>query len=200
MNVTKKTYNLQSLNFLKDTKLKIGVLGGSFNPAHHGHLLISKQAIDIYKCDYVIWLVANQNPLKPKYQYTTLKRAEQAAKIVTHPKVIVSSAEHDFDSQYLYDSLKKLIMYFSGNDFVWLMGVDNLANFHKWHKSEEISELCKIILFDRPVGERFVNNSQFSLKFKPILAKTQTDNIIIHKGLMYPISSSQIKHSLLERD
>ena len=195
MKVTKKIYNLQSLNFLKGTNLKIGVLGGSFEPAHYGHLLISKQAIDLYKCDYVIWLVANQNPLKSKYKHTIIERAEQAAKVASHPQIIVSTVEYDFGTHYLYNSLKKLKMYFSGNNFVWLMGMDNLSNFHKWYRFTEIPNLCKIILFDRPVRERFVNNCQFSLKFKPILAKTQTHNIIIHKGLMHPISSSQIQHS-----
>lgn len=198
MKVIKKIYNLQSLNFLRTTKFKIGVLGGSFDPAHYGHLIISKQAIDIYKCDYVIWLVANQNPLKPKYRHTIIERAEQAAMIVTHPKIIVASAEDDFGSQYLYHSLKKLIMYFSSNNFVWLMGVDNLSNFHKWYRFKEIPELCKIILFDRPVKQRFVNNSLFSLRFKPTLAKTQTNNIITHRGLMHDISSSKIKFSSKE--
>ena len=79
---------------------------------------------------------------------------------------------------------------------IWLMGVDNLTNFHKWYRHEEISMLCEMILFDRPVKERFVNNSRFNLKHKRILAKTQTNNIITHKGVMCPASSSQIKYSL----
>ncbi|MFK7967699.1 MAG: nicotinate-nucleotide adenylyltransferase [Rickettsiaceae bacterium] len=196
MEVTNKIYNLQSLNFLKDTKLKIGVLGGSFNPAHYGHLLISKQAIDIYKCDYVIWLVAKQNPLKTRYKDSIYKRAEQAARIVVHPRIIVSSVEDEFGMRYLYDSLRKLIVSFPSNNFRWLMGVDNLTNFHKWYRYEEIPKLCKIILFDRPVKERFINNSQFNLKYKRILAKTQTNNIMIYKGVMCSASSSQIKSSL----
>jgi nicotinate (nicotinamide) nucleotide adenylyltransferase len=196
MKVTNKIYNLQSLNFLKDTKLKIGVLGGSFNPAHQGHFLISKQAIDIYKCDYVIWLVAKQNPLKTMYKDPIHKRAEQASRMVSHPRIIVSSLEDELGGCYLYNSLAKLIARLSGNHFIWLMGVDNLTNFHRWYRHEEISMLCEMILFDRPVKERFVNNSQFNLKHKRILAKTQTNNIITHKGVMCPASSSQIKYSL----
>lgn len=194
MKITNKIYNLQSLNFLKDTKLKIGVLGGSFNPAHYGHFLVSKQAIDSYKCDYVIWLVAKQNPFKDKYKDSIYKRAEQALNIACHPRIIVSSAEDEFGSNYLYDSLRNLTSRLPSNEFIWLMGVDNLDRFHRWYRYEEIPKLCKIILFDRPVKERFVNNSQFNLKYKRILAKPQTANIISHKGVMSSASSSQIQY------
>lgn len=195
MEVTKKIYNLQSLNFLKDTKLKIGVLGGSFDPAHAGHFMISKQAIDFYKFDYVIWLVANQNPLKPTYKHNIFERANVSAHSFNHPKILVSTAEHDFGTYYLYDSLKKLTMYFPSNDFTWLMGMDNITNFHKWQRYQDIVDLCKIIIFDRIGHERYVNNSKFFLKFKPFLAKIQTNHIIINKEKMHPMSSSQIKYS-----
>jgi nicotinate-nucleotide adenylyltransferase len=194
MQVTKKIYDLQSLNFLRNTKLKIGILGGSFNPAHSGHLLISKQAIDLYKLDYVIWLVANQNPFKPEYNHNIFERAKAALDYVDNPKIIISTAEYDFQSYYLYDSLKRLLTFFPNNEFTWLMGIDNLSHFHNWYRSKDIVKLCKIIIFDRPTPGRFINNSNFTLKYKPILAKTQTHNIIIHKGMMDQLSSSQIRN------
>lgn len=193
MKITKKPYNLQSLNFLKDTKLKIGVLGGSFDPPHLGHLLISEQAINLYKFDYIIWLVANQNPFKPKYKHDIFVRSKNACNIANHPKIIVSLAEYDLGNCYLYDTLKQLVTRFPNNDFSWLMGVDNKSHFHKWYRFEDIAKLCNIVIFDRPSPERFINNSKFDLKFKAMLASCQTNNIILCKRKMQNISSSQIK-------
>ncbi len=195
MQLTKKIYDLQSLKFLQNTNLNIAILGGSFNPAHSGHFLISKQALDYHKFDYVIWLIANQNPLKPKYKKDIFTRAFEALNMASHPKIIVSSVEYDLNTYYIYDSLRKIISYFPRNKFTWLMGVDNKSNFSSWYRFSDIVKLCEIIIFDRPVVDRFINNSEFDLKFKPFLAKKQTRNIMIYKGKMNMSSSSKIRHS-----
>lgn len=194
MKITKKPYSLQSLNFLKDTRLKIGVLGGSFDPPHSGHVLISKQAINLYKFDYIIWLVANQNPLKPKYNHDIFVRSKNACNVANHPKIIVSWAEHDLGSYYLYDSLRQLTSRFPNNDFSWLMGIDNKSHFHKWYRFEDIAKLCKIVIFDRPGSERFVNNGKFDLKFKAMLASGLTANIKLCKRKMQDLSSSDLRY------
>ena len=67
MQVTRKIYNLQSLNFLQNCNLRVGIFGGSFNPVHHGHLRLCDQALKFLGLDYIIWLVSLQNLLKPKY-------------------------------------------------------------------------------------------------------------------------------------
>ncbi|NRB10956.1 MAG: nicotinate-nicotinamide nucleotide adenylyltransferase [Rickettsiaceae bacterium] len=193
MQVIKKIYNLQSLNFLKNTNLKVAILGGSFNPVHHGHLLISLIALNQYKFDYVIWLVAKQNPLKAKYHVDLHSRAINALKFANHPKIIISTAENDLKGNYTYDILNLLCKRYSQIDFTWLMGIDNLTKFHLWYRYKDIIKLCKIIIFDRPVESRFVNNSMLVTKLKPTVAKFQTSNIIIHKGMMRDISSSSIK-------
>jgi nicotinate-nucleotide adenylyltransferase len=87
-----KTANLQALNFMQGLPLRVGVLGGTFDPAHAGHLIISEQALNFYHFDFVIWLVANQNPTKPPMQRDIFIRAENALKVATHPKIIVSTA------------------------------------------------------------------------------------------------------------
>lgn len=193
MQATEKIYDLQSLNFMKNASLKVGILGGSFDPAHLGHTLISVEAIKAYGLDYVIWLVANQNPLKPTYKASPEQRLRQARLMAHHPRILVSSAEQDLKTFYIYDSLKMLKERFPNVDFTWLMGIDNLNTFHKWYKFSEIPNLCKIVIFDRSCRTRLVNKSHFWLKFKPIVAKTQTNNIIIHRGRMFPFSSSEIK-------
>ena len=74
------------------------------------------------------------------------------------------------------------------------MGFDNIMNFHHWHHYEQFTKLCKIIIFDRPGSFRFMNHCQFLSKFKPTVAKFQTNNIIIDKGFLNPISSTLIQN------
>ena len=122
MKITEKVYDLQSLNFLRDAKLKIGVLGGSFNPAHSGHLCISLRALQMFGLDYVIWLVANQNPLKEKYKAKIFSRAESALKIISHPRIIVSTAEYDLGTRYTYDTMRKMIVNFASSEILLVNG------------------------------------------------------------------------------
>lgn len=193
MEFTQKIANIQALNFMRHTNLRIGVLGGTFNPAHQGHLAISIEALKFYKFDYIIWLVANQNPLKPTNKKNIFARAQQAVKFACHPRIIVSTAEYDMGSCHSYDSLSSLIKRFPTVEFSWLMGIDNAAHFQQWHRYQEIPQLCNIIIFDRPVSTRLVNCSAFALKPNGSLAKTQTNHIIIHRKNLCAVSSTQIR-------
>lgn len=189
-----KIYNLQSLNFLRNCQLNIGILGGSFNPAHIGHLHISHQAIKILNLDYIIWLVALQNPLKKQYNSDIFARAGQAAQIVKHPRILVSSAEYDLNSYYTYNSLKQLKELFNTINFTFLMGTDNINNFHKWYRYQDIRNLCKIVVFDRPAILGRLNIGRFIINCKANIDKNQTNNIMILRGIMSPISSTLIRN------
>lgn len=192
----KKVNNLQELCFMRHYPLRIGILGGTFNPAHHGHLMISIQAMKLYKFDYIIWLVANQNPLKSRNTQDIFTRAEKALEIASHPRIIVSTAEHDLGCYYIYDSLRELSKRFYKVKFSWLMGIDNLISFRKWYRYREISKLCDIIIFDRLVPARLVNPTFFGLKTKANVDKTQTGNIIVDRRNLCNISSTQIRNGL----
>jgi len=185
--------NLQALNFMQGLPLKVGVLGGTFDPAHTGHLLISKQALDFYHFDFVIWLVANQNPTKPLMQRDIFIRAQNALKVAIHPKIIVSTAECDLNSVYSYDSMRLLIQRYKAVKFTWLMGMDNVNSFRKWYRSTDLVELCDILIFDRPCNTRLINAATISLKPKANLAKTENNNIIIHRGKLCDLSSTQLR-------
>lgn len=193
MKATKKIYNLQSLNFLRYSKLKIGLLGGSFNPAHNGHVDISEMALKTFRMDYVIWLVANQNPLKEKYNKDMFVRAQDALEVVSNPRILVSTLEYDLGTMYAYDTLSKLKLCFPMADFTWLMGIDNVVNFHKWYRYQEFTKLCKMIIFDRPIDSRISYFGHFFSEFKPTIANSQCSNIIIHKGKLNDISSTLIR-------
>jgi nicotinate-nucleotide adenylyltransferase len=193
MEDNKKIYNLQSLSFLQGCKLKIGILGGSFNPAHDGHLSISLAAIKKYHFDYVIWCVANQNPDKEKYKDDIETRCIKALKIIHHPRIIVSSIEKDLGIYYTYDLIKELLKRFSTINFTWLMGIDNTRHFCQWYRALDIMRACPMIIFDRPSQLRLVNNIRFAFNYNQIVDKAGIMPIIIDRSVMNHNSSTIIR-------
>ncbi len=130
-------------------KNKIGILGGSFDPAHKGHLAISREAAKRFKLKNIIWAITEKNPFKKRSNSSVLSRIEYCKKIIGSKSLIkVKFFEKMIKSNKTID----LINYLSKNkknEFYFLMGADNLINFHKWHKWKTISKKCKIIVFDR---------------------------------------------------
>lgn len=188
-----RIYNLAGLSFLRDTKLNIGLLGGSFNPAHIGHVNISREVKNNFGFDLVIWLVAKQNPLKAVYNSSIDKRAEQCLAILQGTEgILVSTCEADIGSPYIVETIKTLNTRFGGNKFSWLMGSDGLLNFHKWYKSEQLIELTDIIIIDRPKSNFLVTNNQNYHKIKSTLAKKNSNNIMIYKGRLHNFASSNL--------
>ncbi|MBL4666996.1 MAG: nicotinate-nucleotide adenylyltransferase [Sneathiella sp.] len=130
---------------------KIGLLGGSFNPAHEGHLYISETALKFLGLDQVWWLVSPQNPLKSADEMQIFEnRLSQAKAIISNPAIEVSDFELKHRRTYTADTLIKLKEIYPDNQFVWLMGADNLAQIPKWHKWQKIFETIPIAVFDRP--------------------------------------------------
>ena len=132
--------------------LKIGLLGGSFNPAHNGHLHISDMAIKRLNLDYVWWLVSPQNPLKPSIGMAPLadRLAYAASEFEHHPRIFVVDLERDLGTRYTIDTVTKLKRRFPQVQFVWLMGSDNLANFRRWRRWQDIVKQVPIAVVTRP--------------------------------------------------
>ncbi len=131
--------------------LRIGLLGGSFNPAHAGHLHISKLALQRLGLDYVWWLVSPQNPLKPVEGMAPLVERLRGAHMVAraHPRVRVSAIEARLGTRYTVDTLAALRRHFPATSFVWLMGADNLAQVSEWRQWSRIFHLTAIAVFAR---------------------------------------------------
>lgn len=128
----------------------IGILGGSFDPPHAGHIYISQQAIKRLALHQVWWLVAKQNPLKRSYNTSFTQRIDLARAITKkHPKIRVVTYENMLRSNYTYDIVKRIMQRFYTMKFFWLMGADNLCNFHKWHYWKDLVRLLSIIIFTR---------------------------------------------------
>jgi nicotinate-nucleotide adenylyltransferase len=128
------------------------LLGGSFNPAHGGHLHISLMALQRLDLDEVWWLVSPQNPLKPiKGMAPFAKRVASAAALACgHGRIRVSAIEAALGTTYTADTIRVLQRRFPHTRFVWLMGGDNLAQLPRWRQWEEIVESVPIAVFDRP--------------------------------------------------
>ncbi len=130
---------------------RVGLLGGSFNPAHDGHREISLLALKLLKLDAVWWLVSPGNPLKDAGAYAPYEeRLKVARKIADHPRIIVSNFEERKGLQYTVDTLETLTALWPQIDFVWLMGADSLASFHRWRDWRKIAALAPIAVFSRP--------------------------------------------------
>ena len=134
---------------MKVKKIKIGILGGSFDPAHKGHLAISKEALKKFNLRSVIWAITDKNPFKKKSLNDLKQRISFCKKIIGTNKLIkVKFFEDIIESNRTAD----LINHLNKNnkyDLFFLMGADNLINFHKWHNWTQIIKKSKIIVFDR---------------------------------------------------
>jgi nicotinate-nucleotide adenylyltransferase len=131
--------------------MRIGLLGGSFNPPHLAHRAISLFAIKRLKLDRVWWLVTPGNPLKDDKALHDLKeRGEAARRMASDPRIDVSCLESVIGTRYTVDTVRYLRRRASGLRFVWIMGADNLAQFHRWQSWRDIASEVPIAVIDRP--------------------------------------------------
>lgn len=130
--------------------MRIGLLGGSFNPAHEGHRHISLLALKHLHLDELWWLVSPQNPLKPTNDMAPFaERLASASAMARHPRIRISDIESRLHTRYTADTLHALRARFPQTRFVWLMGADNLAQIPRWERWTEIFQSVPIAVFDR---------------------------------------------------
>ena len=130
-------------------KIKIGVLGGSFDPAHKGHLAVSKEALKRLKLKSVIWAITEQSPFKKKNASSLSGRIIFCKKIISKNKFIkVKYFEDVIKSNKTYNLINYLYKK-NKYEIFFLMGADNLINFHKWYKWKNILKISKLVVFDR---------------------------------------------------
>ena len=128
----------------------IGLLGGSFDPAHAGHAHITREALKRFGLDRVWWLVSPGNPLKPEGPAPLAQRMAAARALMRHPRVTVSDIEARLGTRYTAETLGALRARYPGERFVWLMGAGNLAQFHLWERWQEIAESVPVGVIARP--------------------------------------------------
>ncbi|MFO1189178.1 MAG: nicotinate-nucleotide adenylyltransferase [Alphaproteobacteria bacterium] len=187
--------------------LRIGLLGGSFNPAHRGHRLISLFALQRLALDQVWWLVSPQNPLKPRTDMASLSaRIAKASQVAGHPRIRVTALEAALGTRYTVDTLRALKSRAPGTVFVWLMGADNLEQISAWRAWPTIFHLVPIAVFDRPrcayralagkAAQRFAS-SRVAASAAPTLAGRTPPAWIFFRQRLADISATEIRRRSL---
>lgn len=131
----------------------IGLLGGSFDPAHTGHVHITTTALKRFQLDRIWWLVSPGNPLKARGPAPLASRMQAARAMMRHPRVDTTDIEARLGTRYTADTLATLQARFRGVRFVWLMGADNLTQFHRWQDWRWIMDNVPVGVIARP-GDR----------------------------------------------
>jgi len=170
---------------------KVGLLGGSFNPAHKGHMHIAMLALDYYGLDAVWWLVTPQNPLKDTDDMAAYaERFASAERIIDgHPAMAATHLERDLGTTYTYETVKGLKQNFPQTDFMFICGMDNALIFHKWDRWKDLLDLIPFTFIDRPGAVEVVDDCPLKVVKHPNL-------LWLHGEEMVDISSTQIRKSL----
>ena len=128
----------------------IGLLGGSFDPAHAGHAHITREAIKRLGLDQVWWLVSPGNPLKSRQPAPMADRIARGRAVMRHPRVKVTDLEARLGTRFTYATIRGLQAIYPGVRFVWLMGADNLVQFHRWDRWRDILRTVPVAVLARP--------------------------------------------------
>lgn len=183
--------------------MRIGLFGGSFNPAHEGHRLVAVQCLTRLDLD-AVWLMASPgNPLKENSNLAPLaERVRATRELMDHPRIEVTGFEAEHGFRYSFDTLSFLRQTCTGVKFVWVMGADNLVQFEQWERWRDIAELMPIAVYARPGSIRRATSSKAAIALKSFripeeeaetLADRDPPAWVYLRGIMSPLSSSAIR-------
>lgn len=184
--------------------MTVGLLGGSFDPPHVGHVHISQEAIKRLALDAVWWLVSPGNPLKSDAPADLERRVAVARSLVRHPRIEISDIEARLGLSYTAQTIATLQRAYPGVRFVWLMGADNLAQFHRWQNWRAIMGMVPVAVMARP-GQRISARTSPAAQIydwaklhaaaAPILARRAPPAWCFLNVPMRDISSTEIRQS-----
>jgi len=146
--------------------MRIGLLGGTFNPPHAGHMLVAEIALRRLKLDQLWLLVTPGNPLKNTNGLPPLEKRMAAARALAHdPRIVVTGLEAEIGTRYTYDTVAWLTQRAPSLHFVWVMGADNLRQFSRWQRWADIAALAPIAVIDRPGSSLAALNAKAAQRF-----------------------------------
>lgn len=186
--------------------MRIGLLGGSFNPPHAGHLHIARMAQIQFGLDFVWWIVTPQNPLKDAKHICPYEERFQktVSMLAPHPRQIPTHLEAQLGTHYTYQTLSALRHHYPKTDFLWICGMDNAHIFHQWDHWQSILEICPITFIARPPAATLVKNCPVRMQSKiPQFYATHGAKTDLNKSGIYwikgqkmvDISSTKIRKS-----
>lgn len=129
--------------------MRVALLGGSFDPPHAGHLAISRHALSALNLHAVIWLVSPQNPLKKHPPAPQNERLIACRALIDHPRIFASPIERVWQSATSIDTVTRFRKHYPATQFVWLIGSDNFATFHHWHRWKDIMQTLPLAIYPR---------------------------------------------------
>lgn len=184
---------------------RIGLLGGSFNPAHDGHLHVSRLALQYLRLDAVWWLVSPQNPLKPRGDMAPFAdRFASARAMARHPRIAPSDLESQLGTRYTVDTLAALQQAFPRTRFVWLMGADNLIQLPRWARWQDIAARVPIAVWGRPTysmramlgkaAQRYARN-RIPLEAAGQLARSEPPAWVFLPIRLHPASATALRRA-----
>ena len=157
--------------------LAIGLYGGSFNPPHEGHMHVSQLAMRRLGLDRIWWLVTPGNPIKDQSDLQPLsQRLQASAQLADHPRIDITSVEQKVGFNKTRDTIRWLKQRCPRTRFIWIMGADNLAQFHQWYGWRDIAALVPIAVIDRP-GFTFQAKSSHAAQALSRFREDETDAI-----------------------
>lgn len=175
--------------------LRIALLGGSFNPAHAGHLYVSETALKKLKLDYVWWLVSPQNPLKAKAGMADFESRLAGAKRLAarNPRIIVTGLEQRLGTRFTIDTVRALQRRFPRLQFIWLMGSDNLVQFSRWRNWQTLAQALPIAVVQRPGTVLAGLHAGTARRFGTVMGHLRPPAITILDGARNPESATRLR-------
>jgi nicotinate-nucleotide adenylyltransferase len=189
--------------------MRIGLLGGSFNPAHEGHLFISYLALRRLKLHEVWWLVSPQNPLKSSADMAAMHaRIDRARQVARHPRVRVLALEGRMGTRYTADTLTKMKYLLHDSKFIWLMGADAFLDLPRWEHWQRIFHTAPVAVFGRPSYSLRVTAAKAALRFAGRrvqeadaggLLERKLPAWVFFRSIRHPASSTLIRQEFAAR-
>ncbi|ENT31244.1 nicotinate-nucleotide adenylyltransferase [Brucella suis] len=189
--------------------MTVGLFGGSFNPPHGGHALVAEIAIRRLKLDQLWWMVTTGNPLKDSRELAPLsERLRLSEEVAEDPRIKVTALEAAFHVRYTADTLALIRNANPDVYFVWVMGADNLASFHRWQRWREIAQNFPIAIIDRPgstlsylssrMAQTF-SDSRLDERYAPVLARRMPPAWTFIHGPRSSLSSTALRKVQLKK-
>lgn len=182
--------------------MAVGLLGGSFDPAHEGHVHLTRVALQRFALDRVIWLVSPGNPLKAHGPAPLPDRMARARAVMADPRVHVSDIEARLGTSYTAETVEALQAIYPGVRFVWLMGADNLHQFHRWERWQHILHALPLGILARPGWRQAALHGRTARQYRRFRLPDAASHLLPRQSApawcfvnmpMRPVSSSQIR-------